>query len=163
MCFIEVQISLGIKIEKSNKQNKGKCHIRKNGTQINGNNAEILKIELKITLLRWPCWLWQCNKNDIKGSCKCCLVNDVRQKGHPALPCVSFFCLNIWTRGVPPPPHLLIDRRSVDPWTISPTRSRDGGFAWKKVKKDKQGLKLTKKGCNRLEGVTPCQPLRHTL
>ena len=45
MCFMEVQISLGIEIEKSNKQNKGKCHIKKNGTQIKGNNAEILEIE----------------------------------------------------------------------------------------------------------------------
>ena len=39
MCFMEVQISLGIEIEKSNKQNKGKCHIKKNGTQIKGNKG----------------------------------------------------------------------------------------------------------------------------
>ena len=51
MCFMEVQISLGIEIEKSNKQIKGKCHIKKNGTQIKGNNSEILKIETGDSIL----------------------------------------------------------------------------------------------------------------
>ena len=51
MSFMDVQISLGIEIEKPNKQNKGKCHIKKNGTQIKGNNAEILKIETGDSIL----------------------------------------------------------------------------------------------------------------